>query len=229
MHLSLSPEVDDMSDAATIVEPLVFYDGNIVLIAGDETVKLHQAVLRRVSSSFECMHHDKDKPSGSIPVIHLSDSSEDLLLYANAIYNVNRYELHCWAILTLYLNSTLSGFGPIAVNVISSLLKMGRKYGTTDLLSDIVNRIRHEFPLSLRNWDVSQSFRGAHIVINGHIVNFVACFRDNNLWSALPALLFLICKTYTVVSQTPSFKLNILRHTRMNFVMAFSSGAVDRH
>lgn len=91
MNGSLSPEAGDISDAVSVIKPLVFYDGNVELRAGDCAVKLHWAVLRAVSTGFEQMHEANPRPAGGIPVIRLNDPQDDLLLYACAVYNRNRY------------------------------------------------------------------------------------------------------------------------------------------
>lgn len=72
------------------IGPLVFDDGNIVLQAGRETVKLHEGVLRRLSSVFDRMYLDNPTLSNSTAMVRLTDTPVDLLLYAKAIYNDDR-------------------------------------------------------------------------------------------------------------------------------------------
>ncbi|KAF8073361.1 hypothetical protein FPV67DRAFT_1446335 [Lyophyllum atratum] len=164
--------------------PLTFPDGNILLRSGPTTVTVHQGVLAYHSVVFRNIIKDQPKRVGPQPfltTVVVEDRSDDLLRYINAVYGINSCST-----------------APISLQELGSLLRMGRKYAHVGMFEDMSSRVATQYPASLKAWDSANNRLFASIAdTRGMEFDLVNLAIANDLYSALPSLLYRICRVYT--------------------------------
>ncbi|KAF8054270.1 hypothetical protein FPV67DRAFT_1460963 [Lyophyllum atratum] len=78
------------------------------------------------------------RPPASFTVIALNDESEDVLRYIDKVYNVDAVP-----------------HTPITLDVLGSLLEMGRKYDDNGVFNEMSCIVAKEFPRTLKEWDAA--------------------------------------------------------------------------
>jgi hypothetical protein len=84
-------DLDTPNVEITHHDDLWFEDGNIVLISSDIAFRVHRGILSRHSQVFRHMltipQPDNSPKVEDCPVVHLSDSGEDVKYFVNALYD----------------------------------------------------------------------------------------------------------------------------------------------
>ncbi|KAK7690526.1 hypothetical protein QCA50_005624 [Cerrena zonata] len=121
---------------------LWFEDGNIILIAQYTPFKVHRGLLSRKSEVFRDMFTlpppespNKCDLMDGIPIVHMSDNWEDLSIVLSVLYD----------------GQAFFGFQQqiIHFQTIAALLRLGHKYGLTELEQEAIARLKRLFPTEL--------------------------------------------------------------------------------
>ncbi|CAA7266005.1 unnamed protein product [Cyclocybe aegerita] len=127
-------------------EVLWLEDGNVILQAEDVQFRVHRSMLVRHSPIFRDMfsipqpQNPQDSDPDGCPVIVLSDSADDVGQVLAIFYDNYRF---------LDLREKLS------IGAIAAMLRMGKKYDIAYLRDDALKRLRHDFPITLPDWEAS--------------------------------------------------------------------------
>ncbi|KDR86009.1 hypothetical protein GALMADRAFT_132620 [Galerina marginata CBS 339.88] len=137
----------ESGDEGDIKEPLRsadywFDDGNVILQAENTQFRVHRSILSRHSQVFQDMFSlpqpEKETLFEGCPLVHVSDAPEDWENIFSILYDHN----------ALY-NSTTT----MAIPLLASMLRIGKKYQFDNIQSLALNCIRKELPDSLNAWD----------------------------------------------------------------------------
>ncbi|KAF8068626.1 hypothetical protein FPV67DRAFT_1668702 [Lyophyllum atratum] len=152
-------------------------EADIVVRTGLTTVTIKQRVLARESTVFTRIC----KYAGSATSIVLDDDPIDLVRYINKIRAGKR-----------------GAKKPISVEALASLLRMGRKYVHEAMLREMATRVAREFPTTLEKWDSARSAPFTAIAWTAGIeFDLIALAETYELQTALPALLYRVCRRYS--------------------------------
>ncbi|KAJ7472850.1 hypothetical protein FB451DRAFT_1558974 [Mycena latifolia] len=178
--MSSSPPAKRQRQDVEIVRSEIWHpDGSVVLQAGDTQFRIHWSFLSRHSSFFRDMQglpQPPDQPSvEGCPVVELSDRVEDVEYVLETLYNP-----------LFFAQQTLP------LPVIASHIRLGRKYDFKDILQSVVERLTHENPTSLEEYDAlnmpeTGSYMPTRVTgFRGFNFDLVTLARENNLFSVLP-------------------------------------------
>ncbi|KAJ7442457.1 hypothetical protein FB451DRAFT_1297355 [Mycena latifolia] len=180
--MSSSPPAKRQRQDVEIVRSEIWHpDGSVVLQAGNTQFRVHWSFLSRHSSFFRDMQglpQPPDQPSLSLegcPVIELSDRVEDVENVLETLYNPLFFAQQA-----------------LPLPVIASHIRLGRKYDFTDILQSVVERLIHENPMSLEEYDAlitpaTGVYTPTRIAFfRSFRFDLVILARENNLFSVLP-------------------------------------------
>ncbi|KAF7969822.1 hypothetical protein HWV62_28032 [Athelia sp. TMB] len=193
-HLPKRKRTDDPAGQVPApVEPVrsdIWYeDGNVVLQAGGMQFKVFRGVLAECSSVFKDMFTfpqpsaaDTEQVEGC-PVIHLSDSAQEVKIVLQAICQRK------------YVNNG----GKLPLDVIAAFLSLGRKYDIQKLRAEAQIKLYQQFPLTLEEKDKlpTDTFISIDMLAN-HYMKLAVIARKEGILSILPDLLYRCCEIYSV-------------------------------
>ncbi|KAL1949994.1 hypothetical protein VTO73DRAFT_8875 [Trametes versicolor] len=123
---------------------LWFPDGNVCIVAGDKSFRVHKGWLSLRSEPFKVQVFEAGDRSGSdvtfqgVPVYHVPDIAEDMSTLLRAIYDGRKY---------------LQSQAPhIRFSVLSALMRLGHKYALADIVADATAHLEDYFTSSLTTW-----------------------------------------------------------------------------
>ncbi|KIY45882.1 hypothetical protein FISHEDRAFT_60736 [Fistulina hepatica ATCC 64428] len=119
-----------------------FLDGNIVLIAGVAAFKVHRGQLGRHSEIFHTLFSLPQPPGDSqtlfdgAPWVEIHDDPSDVFYFLSALYD------------GLYFSSRANDFPAMA-----AVLRLSTKYVVEHLRQRCLDRLIHDWPITLAGWD----------------------------------------------------------------------------
>ncbi|GBE89238.1 hypothetical protein SCP_1502460 [Sparassis crispa] len=165
-----------------------FTDGSIVLIAEGRAFRVHQSILAKNSQVFtdlfsisQPVEQRQSETIDGCPLVHLSDSADDLLHLLRAVYDGRNYLRH----------------DRIAFARIAALVRMSHKYEIDDLLEDALARIRTCFPDDFDVWESETGEHDSSSVMTfspTDAITVVNLGRLTNTLSLLPVALYRCCQ-----------------------------------
>ncbi|KAF4615852.1 hypothetical protein D9613_012381 [Agrocybe pediades] len=171
---------------------LWFDDGNVVLQAEKTQFRVHRSVLSLHSSVFRDMFSAPllhgDSTVDGCPLVIVQDTSMDWENILSVLYR--GYQMY----------ETVDDF---PIDMLISMLRVGRKYALTHLVLSATRRLRAELPRTFRNWQESplsdhkqhQPLRVADNVFTiGREVDLINAVSDAGLRSLLPTLFYLLLR-----------------------------------
>ncbi|KAJ7442462.1 hypothetical protein FB451DRAFT_1057514 [Mycena latifolia] len=191
--MSASPPAKRQRQDVEITRSEIWHpDGSVVLQVGNTQFRVHWSVLSRHSSFFRDLQRLPQPPEQpsieGCPVVELSDRVEDVKRVLETLYN------------PLFFAQKA-----IPLRVIASHVRLCRKYDLSDILQTIVERLTHENPTSLEEYDAlitpgTGAYMPTRITpLRGLYFDTVTLARENNLLSVLP------CAYYRVLlSSSPT-------------------------
>ncbi|CAA7266032.1 unnamed protein product [Cyclocybe aegerita] len=153
-------------------------DGSIVLQAEFTQFRVHRTMLTRHSNIFKDMF-SVSQPSSDLtvegcPVVHLSDSAQDMKYVLSALYDQT------------YISRVAIPFPAVA-----AMLRLGNKYEFIQLREDALFRLRSEFPSTLKEWQVLPSDYTHMVTQGGILYDIINLALEEGLFSILPAAYYL--------------------------------------
>ncbi|KZP30915.1 hypothetical protein FIBSPDRAFT_1037856 [Athelia psychrophila] len=140
-------EFEDVYEPAAPVDPVrsdIWYrDGNIVLQAGITQFKVYQGALGEASSVFKDMFSFPQPPAADMelvegcPVVHVSDSAEELKIVLQAIFQLQY----------------VTGGEKLSLAVVSAFGTLGAKYDIGRLYAAGKRTLYQSFPMTLEELD----------------------------------------------------------------------------
>ncbi|KIM91580.1 hypothetical protein PILCRDRAFT_733 [Piloderma croceum F 1598] len=157
-------------------------DGNIILQAESTQFRVVRSILSASSSVFGDMFSFPQPENENLvygcPVVHVSDTAEDLHHVLKALYCFVDNE-------------------PLPLVVIAAFLRLGRKYNIQQLYSEALKRLEFEFPSTFEEYDRSSgSFTLIDVQDVGHDASLFAVInlaRENDILHILPAAFYIAC------------------------------------
>ncbi|KAJ6551381.1 hypothetical protein B0H19DRAFT_1236564 [Mycena capillaripes] len=188
-------------------------DGSVVLQAESTQFRVHWSVLSLHSTFFRDMRslpQPADQPSiEGCPVIQLHDSSVDVEHLLNALYNpfVSYIKLFVASVDIIIHYRHLFNAKELHLSFIAALVRLGRKYEFRNLLAVAVQRLTHENPTTLQEYesmiqteDDQLGYLPTQIVPSTSIIfDVLTLARENNLFAVLPCAYFRALFFYTEV------------------------------
>ncbi|KAJ6542621.1 hypothetical protein B0H19DRAFT_1267860 [Mycena capillaripes] len=177
-------------------------DGSVVLQAETTQFRVHWGVLSLHSTFFRDMRdlpQPADQPSlEECPAIELHDSAADVKHLLHALYNQ-----------LIFSEETT-----LPLPFIAAIVRMGRKYDFKNLLAAAVQRLTHENPQTLEEYERTTvllenriGYSATQIVPNsGLIFDMVTLARENDFLAALPCAYFRLirrCNDKTILDGIP--------------------------
>ncbi|KAJ6551382.1 hypothetical protein B0H19DRAFT_1264030 [Mycena capillaripes] len=175
------------SEAENLTRSDIWHDdGSVVLQAESTQFRVHWSVLSLHSTFFRDMR-SLPQPDGQssiegCPVIQLHDSSVDVEHLLNALYNpFVAKELH--------------------LPFIAAIVRLRRKYDFKNLLAVAVQRLTHENPMTLQEYESMVQVKDNQVIFSAtQIVQYdsivfdvITLARENNLFAVLPCAYFVHC------------------------------------
>lgn len=190
--------VEQESVARKRDEEFWYPDGSIILVAGDVEFRVYKGILAKHSPVFEDMFSlpQPSDPTSSAspaqdvcPVVHLSDSPEDLrhVLRAYMPTGGPRYlSVACKvsAKLTLARSVFFSKEPPgYSYDAISAAVRLGHKYQMSDLLDNAIDYLKAYYPIDFDAWYAYQQYGPPSFKMAHHIglVNLARLVDDAEL------------------------------------------------
>ncbi|KZP14548.1 hypothetical protein FIBSPDRAFT_796694 [Athelia psychrophila] len=183
---------DEMQESVDPVRSDIWYDdGNVVLQADGTQFKVHKSILAQSSSVFNDMFGFPQPPSAGTdldhlvegcPVVHLSDSAEEVRYMLQAVFQQEH----------------LSFGENMSFPVLSALLYLGRKYDIRKLEMEARRRLYFRFPMTLDDRDVQFSDIGFDLPETDPWFELCKLARRAGLLSILPHVFYYCCKVHTV-------------------------------
>ncbi|KAF8054601.1 hypothetical protein FPV67DRAFT_1460747 [Lyophyllum atratum] len=158
------------------------WERNFILRAGLRAVHVDEKVLSRGSAVFRDLFKNAPlRPPASFTVIALNDESEDVLRYIDKVYNVDAVP-----------------HTPITLDVLGSLLEMGRKYDDNGVFNEMSCIVAKEFPRTLKEWDAAAKAPFTAISWTAGVeFDLITLANTFDLFTALPSLWYRICCNFT--------------------------------
>ncbi|KAF8146888.1 hypothetical protein K438DRAFT_1868551 [Mycena galopus ATCC 62051] len=164
------------NETITHSETIWYPDGSVVLQAQSTQFRVHWSILSQNSSFFRDMQglpQPPDQPSvDDCPVIELPDDAADVENLLKALYNLK----------FLFQPS-------LPLPVVSSLIRLGRKYDFKDVLDSAVERVTFEHPTTLEEYDSRWPLQYTPTRIDAYSAfpfDMLELARENDIISALP-------------------------------------------
>ncbi|KJA26656.1 hypothetical protein HYPSUDRAFT_63873 [Hypholoma sublateritium FD-334 SS-4] len=134
---------------------------------------------------FSCPQPSDAPMVDDCPVVHLSDSAEDIDKLCALLYGV--YHLNSESVDTSYL---------------AMMMRIGRKYEIASLTSTALNYMQHLFPSTLQEWDNRQGevSRLSDNQDNAFIFDIINLAYESHVPSILPAAFLSLWRNYTIES-----------------------------
>ncbi|KAF7298011.1 BTB domain-containing protein [Mycena chlorophos] len=176
---------DDDAPSTPIRSDIWHYDGSVVLQAANTQFRVHWSVLTMHSSVFKDMYSvpqpDVAGPTvENCPVVELHDDPQDLEYVLKALYDP-----------TLLSQQTLS------FDIVSALVRLGRKYDFKNLRKAGTERLLFENPRTLDEFDALQKRGGTPRRVEyqkGYRFDVVNLLQDADIPSGLPHAYYqLVC------------------------------------
>ncbi|KAG6824275.1 hypothetical protein H0H92_007383 [Tricholoma furcatifolium] len=166
------------------VEPLLFFDGNLLIEAEGTRCCVHASVLTHASRAFSEIWHRKPRADGNIVGLRLLNVRfNDLALWMGQLYGNIKF---------FYWDA------PWKISELSSLLETSLTLKHDELHDAIVRHLRQLFPYDLDKWDASLSRRVLHRDDReGGEFALVHLLDRHNVKTGLPGLFYIICTKYT--------------------------------
>ncbi|KAI0085849.1 hypothetical protein BDY19DRAFT_964688 [Irpex rosettiformis] len=124
-------------------ENLSYDDGNLLVVAESTMFQVHRSVLARKSALFKDLlslpQPDTEEKIDDLPVVRLLDSSADVALLIDSIYNGEKYR---------YKEEE----GP-AWPTVHRLLTLGTKYQIEELREEAIQQLHRRYPKKIVGWD----------------------------------------------------------------------------
>ncbi|KAJ7287171.1 hypothetical protein C8J57DRAFT_578652 [Mycena rebaudengoi] len=191
MPLSLPPakrqRTDDAVPKAITRSEIWHDDGSVILQAANVQFRVHWSILSLHSSVFRGMRGvpqppDQDTVEGC-PVVELSDAVVDVECLLKALYDP--------------LFNQIS----LPLHVITSIIRLSRKYDFKLLLDAAVERLTHENPTSLEEYDALLDENGGYsstrVEYSASLLHdTIIVARENNLYSVLPSAYYRLLTEY---------------------------------
>ncbi|KZP19037.1 hypothetical protein FIBSPDRAFT_1045789 [Athelia psychrophila] len=178
-------------DHIDLVRSDVWYDdGNVVLQAQNAQFKIHKSILVHSSAVFRDMLSLPQPPLedtyvvDGCPVVHLSDSAEEVRYILQAIFQ-RKY---------------VADEEKIPFAVMSAFLSLGGKYNIPKLRTEATKKLYREFPINLRDMDaLGKAWATIDTSeVKNEYMELVILARRERVLSVLPSLLYQCCKCYSV-------------------------------
>ncbi|KAF9558723.1 hypothetical protein CPC08DRAFT_709430 [Agrocybe pediades] len=175
------PPVDTNQTDSTQRSYLWFDDGNVVLQAENILFRVHKSLLSLHSEFFSDMfslpqpQDDVSQPmfEPGCPLIHISDSAEGVTCLLSTIFeNQKKYDPR----------------KPMPVERAVALYRLGNKYGIEHLCEDVLNRLKKEYPSTLKAWLDPSKFSEAFVQKDGILPLMANLAHEFNMLSVLPAI-----------------------------------------
>ncbi|KDR79569.1 hypothetical protein GALMADRAFT_277900 [Galerina marginata CBS 339.88] len=173
-----------MSEPPTRSTEFWFEDGNIIIQAETTQYRVHRGVIARHSKVFRDMTGlpQPDTSSESLlegcPIVYLTDSPMDWKNVFKLLYDTE---------------PTYKATDVLELSIISSMLRLGRKYEFEQLYNAAIDRIQLDLPNSVDQWeeffgkDIDQKSR-----LDGKEVELLNILVDMDIQSLLPVA-YLLC------------------------------------
>ncbi|KAF5374143.1 hypothetical protein D9615_008825 [Tricholomella constricta] len=137
-----------------------FLDGNIILEAERKQFRIHRGVLAKHSDVFKDMFDVPQPPNEPVlegcPIVHLSDSAQDIELLLNALYD---------------------GFSQssdaLPIPLLCALIRLGHKYAFLRFRDDAVSRLEHEFSKNMMHFMEPRAYTKIKIMENCQMLDLL--------------------------------------------------------
>ncbi|KDR86008.1 hypothetical protein GALMADRAFT_235195 [Galerina marginata CBS 339.88] len=160
-----------------------FDDGNVILQAENTQFRVHRGIIIRHSQVFRDMFSlpqpEKETLSEGCPLIHVSDAPKDWENTFSVLYDHN----------VSYASTAI-----LALPLLASMLRIGKKYEFNNLQSLALERIRKELPDSLDSWDETfgpENGMNGLIVESDYEIDIVNVLLETGFQTLLPMAYFL--------------------------------------
>ncbi|KAH9923953.1 uncharacterized protein BXZ73DRAFT_50707 [Epithele typhae] len=163
-------------------EELWFEDGNIVLLCRGSAFRMYRGLLTRNSVIFRDLFSMAQAPSAetvdSCPVVHISDSPEDLRHLLRALYGMRKFPI---------MPGERMEFAELA-----ALIRMSHKYHVEDVHARAMHHLKLYFTNDLTTWDTAGADGNAFLHITPpDALAAVNLARLTHADSVLPTALYL--------------------------------------
>ncbi|KII87445.1 hypothetical protein PLICRDRAFT_142726, partial [Plicaturopsis crispa FD-325 SS-3] len=182
--------LDDCPGLGLSAEPqrsnIWYQDGSIVLEAERLQFRVHISVLAAHSLIFKDMLEIGQSSVGEYavegcPLVHLSDSAQDLTYVLTAFYDRKFFDLR----------------EPQPFPVIAAMLRLGKKYELEYFYTEALSRVASECPTSLERWDAGSDELITNDDDGGLYFDMANLLRETDTISALPVTLYTCGQWYT--------------------------------
>lgn len=144
-------------------ETLSYEDGNLIVVAEDTMFQVHRSVLARKSALFKDLlslpQPDSEEKIDGLPVVRLLDSSADVALLMDSIYNGEKYAMPSpYLYATLLIRNIVCRYryredeGP-AWPTVHRMLTLGTKYQVEELREEAIQQLHRRYPKKIGGWD----------------------------------------------------------------------------
>nr|GAT56153.1 predicted protein [Mycena chlorophos] len=179
--------VDDDAPSTPTRSDIWHYDGSVVLQAANTQFRVHWSVLTMHSSVFKDMYSvpqpDVAGPTvENCPVVELHDDPQDLEYVLKALYD-----------------PTLLSQQTVSFDIVSALVRLGRKYDFKNLRKAGTERLLFENPSTLDDFDALQKRGGNPRRVEyrkGYRFDVVNLLQDADILSGLPHAYFEVVGTF---------------------------------
>jgi hypothetical protein len=182
-----------------------FEDGNIVIEAGFKQFKVYRGILAASSEVFRDMFLvPQPIEQGSVdgcPIVHLSDSPDDVRYILDALCNRRCQNLHLHCDLQSNLAPCCRNYftdkKPQPFALLAAFVRLGRKYEIHQLRDEAINRLCRVYPIRLKKW-LSMEDKFTHIIPEDTVhLDVIHLAQENDLPYLLPAAFLLCYDTFT--------------------------------
>ncbi|KDR86011.1 hypothetical protein GALMADRAFT_235199 [Galerina marginata CBS 339.88] len=160
-----------------------FEDGNVILQAENTQFRVYRGILSRNSQVFRDMFSlpqpEKETLFEGCPLVHVSDAPKDWENIFSILYDHN----------TSYVSTST-----LALPLLASMLRIGKKYEFDNLQSLALERIRKELPDSLDGWDEQTTALGGDgglIVESDWEIDLINILLETGFQTLLPMAYFI--------------------------------------
>ncbi|KAJ3528883.1 hypothetical protein NMY22_g9226 [Coprinellus aureogranulatus] len=223
-HLETSEQEEKPLVGTTKSTEFWFEDGSIVLQAGNVQLKVYRELLARRSPVFASLFQQPPLPNEATVdgcrVVQLQDAFEDLIHAFRVMYgdSYNSNEV-------------------ISFEVISALIRFGKKYAVPTLMNEGLKRLKREFPTTLDAFDALDPRSYTHFefeegpdYIQASLL-IIKLAHECNIQSILPAVYLEVARA-DLVRRHPKYKcpnnigLTINGHTQEKLLYQHSNPSI---
>ncbi|KAF8148191.1 hypothetical protein B0H34DRAFT_803034 [Crassisporium funariophilum] len=185
---SPQPSLETISAIDVTQSSFWFEDGNVIIQAESTQFRVHRSVFSKHSPIFRDMfavpQPEASPTLDGCPVVCLPDTKEDVHNVMSLLYDSI---------------SVCSARDKPSLSVLTTMLRMGKKYGFKGFRAEAIHRLQLDFPSTLESWD-AHSMKFEHITATHWTALFdiFVLAHENTITTILPALYLRICLEFNI-------------------------------